>query len=110
MEASNMINQLNFLFERLDFKTVSTLDNKDFRALMHDFFMEINKLREEGLILNDDFRKFINDKHIEYDDSNYRNDPLYEERMQHILSELTEFCSPPWFWSTPFEEYLAHKW
>lgn len=105
-----MTDQLNFLFERLDFKTVSTSDNKDFRTLAHSFFIEINKLRDEGLILNDDFRNFINDKHIEYDNDDYGSDPLYEERMQDILSELTGFCSPPWFWSTPFDEYLAHKW
>ncbi|WP_261511326.1 hypothetical protein [Chryseobacterium paludis] len=105
-----MINQLNFLFERLDFKTVSTSDNNDFRTLAHSFFTQINKLRDEGLILNDDFKKLINDKHIEYDDDNYGSDPLFEERMQHILSELTGFCSPPWFWSTPFDEYLANKW
>lgn len=110
METTKMIDQLNFLFERLDFKTVSTLENKDFRTLAHSFFIEINKLRDKGLILNDDFRNFINDKHIEYDHDDYGSDPLYEERMQDILSELTEFCSPPWFWSTPFNEYLTHKW
>ncbi|MBK1895662.1 hypothetical protein [Chryseobacterium paridis] len=110
METSKMINQLNFLFERLDFKTISTLDNKDFRILAHSFFIEINKLRDEGLTLNEDFRKFINDKHIEYDHDDYGGDSIYEERMQHILRELTEFCSPPWFWNTPFDEYLAHKW
>ncbi|WP_345989854.1 hypothetical protein AAEU33_19820 [Chryseobacterium sp. Chry.R1] len=110
MEFSMISDQLNILFERLDFKTVSTLDNKDFRTLTHNFFIGINKLRDEGLTLNEDFRKFVNNKHIEYDHNDYGSNPIYEERMQDILSELTEFCSPPTFWDTPFEEYQAHKW
>ncbi|MDC8102992.1 hypothetical protein ACNFU2_20615 [Chryseobacterium sp. PTM-20240506] len=110
MEFDKMRDQLNVLFERLDFKTVSTLDNKDFRTLAHNFFIGINQLRDEGLTLNDDFIKFVNNKHIEYDHDDYGSDLIYKERMQDILSELTEFCSPPWFWNTPLEEYLAQKW
>lgn len=109
METNQMINRLNPLFKMLDFKTVSTLNNRDFKTLAHNFFIKMDKLKDGGLSLNDDFKNFINNKHIEYYDY-YESNSIYEERMQNILSELIEFCPPPKFWSAPFDEYLAYKW
>lgn len=109
METNKLINKLNFLFEVLNYETLSSLNDKDFSILILNFFLKVKKLKEEGLDLNEDFKKFIDSKHIEYFDD-YELSTIYEERMQKILSELIAFCSPPRFWDTSFDEYMLKKW
>ncbi|WP_300353931.1 hypothetical protein [Chryseobacterium sp.] len=109
METNKMINQLNYLFELLDFETISSLSNENYKILILDFFIKVKKLKYEGLNLNEDLKSFINNKHIQYYDY-YEKNHIYEERMQMILSELMGFCSPPKFWNVSFEEYMKLKW
>lgn len=104
-----MINQLNNLFESLTFKIISVSNNDDLKKIILNFFSKVNILKDEGLILNEDLKTFIDNKHIEYYDK-YEKSLIYEERMQMILSELVEFCSPPKFWDTPFKDYMLQKW
>jgi len=107
--TNKMINQLNSLFEILTFKAISSSNNDDFKKIILNFFSEVNNLKDEGLILNEDLKTFIDHKHIEYDDE-YEKSPVFEERIQMILSELVEFCSPPKFWQAPFKDYMLQKW
>lgn len=104
-----MINQLNIFFKALDFETVSSLSNEDFKILILDFFSKVKELKDRGLSLNEDLKNFIDNKHIEYYDY-YEKNTVYEERIQLILSELIGFCSPPRFWETSFGDYMLKKW
>lgn len=104
-----MINQLNYLFEILDFETISSLSNENYKILILDFFIKVNKLKYEGLSLDEDLKSFINSKHIQYYDY-YEKSSIYEERMQMLLSELMGFCSLPKFWDASLEEYMKLKW
>lgn len=104
-----MINQLNDFFEVLDFETISSLSNEDFKILILNFFSRVKELKDGGLYLNEELKKFIDNKHIEYYDY-YEKNTVYEERMQLILSELIGFCSPPRFWETSFSDYMLQKW
>jgi len=109
MGNNKVINQLNDSFEILNFKSISSLDDEDFKILVLDFFSKVKKLKDEGLCLNEDLKEFIDSKHIEYYDF-YEKSIIYEERMQLILSELIGFCSPPKFWETSFNDYMLKKW
>ena len=109
METNKMINELQNLVLELDVETLSTLQENDYKNFILNFFSKVNQLKRKGLIIDDLFKRYIDARYFDISDY-FDENPVYEERIQDIFTELTEFCSPPKFWNTPFEEYMKVKW
>lgn len=92
----------------LNFEFLSAIDEGQYKETVIEFFKNIDQLKARGLDKNDEFIRFINE--IYYDRSEkFEEHPVYEERIQTVFSEITEYCSPPYFWTTPLEVYLKKQ-
>ncbi len=104
-----MINELQNLILELEVIPLSTMSEYDYKNFILTFFTKVDELKSGGLRIDDSLKKFIDKRYYEVSEY-FDENPIYEERIQDIFTELTEFCSPPRFWDTPLTKYMLQKW
>lgn len=102
-ELDSLVNQLQHL------EIISSMSNIEFKEFAIQFFNNVDILRKQGLKYDNAIMFLITDRHAEFSE-HFENNPLYEERIQDILTELDNFCPPPRFWNTALDEYIRLKW
>lgn len=83
------------------------MSTDSYRLFVDDFFIWLDKLKNEGL-KRDDIYVTINDIYCEQSDF-FDLDSLFEDRFGNVTDEVIAFCPDPFFWDVNLNEYME-KW
>lgn len=109
METSK-ITEVNHIIDiYLNFESLSTIDDEQYKKIVIEFFKQLDKLKKKGIHNDNELTRFISEKYSEISEK-FEDNPIYEERIQTIFPEISEYCSPPYFWETPLSDYMKNKW
>lgn len=109
METSK-ITEVNHIIDiYLNFESLSTIDDEQYKKIVIDFFKQLDQLKKKGIHNDNELTRFISEKYSGISEK-FEDNPIYEERIQTIFPEISEYCSPPYFWETPLSDYMKNKW
>ncbi|MFP8892092.1 hypothetical protein [Chryseobacterium cucumeris] len=109
METTKITEINNIIDTYLNFESLSTIDDEQYKKVVIEFFKELDQLKKKGILIDNELIRFISEKYSEISEK-FEENPIYEERIQRILPEISEYCSPPYFWDTPLHDYMKNKW